>query len=70
MKVVLYSTGCPKCHVLKAKLDTAGVEYETVSDTEIMLQKGFLQVPVLEVEGEALDFLAAVNWIKGLNKGE
>ena len=32
MNITLYSTGCPQCKVLKAKLDQAGIKYNTVSD--------------------------------------
>ena len=26
--VILYSTGCPKCQVLKSKLDSKNISYE------------------------------------------
>jgi glutaredoxin len=31
--IVLYEHGCPRCKVLKLKLDKAGIQYETVTDT-------------------------------------
>ena len=40
----LYSTGCPKCQVLKKKLDTAGINYTIESDIEIGVE---LQLPEL-----------------------
>lgn len=62
--VILYSTGCPKCKILKEKLDSKIVTYQICDDTELMIQKGFRSVPMLEVDGVLMDFLQANNWIK------
>ena len=59
----LYSTGCPKCQVLKKKLDAAGINYTIESDIKIMKDKGFLQVPILEVDGKYMNFTEANKWI-------
>ena len=64
-KVILYEHGCPKCRILKMKLDQSGVEYETVNDIEIMKEKGFAEAPKLEVDGVVYGFKEAVEWIKG-----
>lgn len=61
---ILYSTGCPKCSVLKKKLDEAHLEYEVNNDIEHMKNLGIDQVPVLYVEGLYLEFKDAVDWIK------
>lgn len=63
-KVILYEHGCPRCKVLKAKLDQSGIEYETVNDIEVMKQKGFNEAPKLEVGDTVMDFKQAVDWIK------
>lgn len=68
--VTLYSTGCPKCKVLKKKLDTKGIKYDEVSDTEIMMEKGILSVPVLEVDNKLLNFVDANKWINDNNVTE
>ena len=47
MQVILYSTGCPKCKVLKAKLDGKEISYDIISDTSVMVNKGIETVPVL-----------------------
>jgi glutaredoxin len=64
-KVILYEHGCPRCKVLKAKLDQSGIEYETVNDVEVMKAKGFNEAPKLEVCGVIYDFKEAVEWLKG-----
>jgi glutaredoxin len=63
-KVILYEHGCPRCKVLKAKLDKSGVEYETVNDVKIMEAKGFKEAPKLEVDGVVYGFKEAVDWLK------
>ena len=62
--ITLYSTDCPKCKILQEKLDMKGVTYQKVSDVEIMKQKGFMSTPMLEVDGNIMTYLEAINWIK------
>lgn len=57
-----YSTNCPKCRVLKRKLDEKGVHYVVCEDTDRMLSLGIEVVPVLEVDGQMMDFSTAVQW--------
>lgn len=63
--VILYEHGCPRCKVLKTKLDQKGIEYENVSDVEIMKAKGFTEAPKLEVDGVVYNFEEAIEWMKG-----
>lgn len=63
-KVILYEHGCPRCKVLKLKLDQKGIEYENVSDIEVMKAKGFTEAPKLEVDGVVYSFKEATEWIK------
>lgn len=64
MSVVLYSTNCPKCKVLEKKLDSIGVDYTIVTDENLMISKGFSSAPMLEVDGNIMDFGNAVRWAK------
>ena len=61
--VVLYSMGCPKCDVLQSKLDRAGIKYHKVYDKWEILSKGYDVLPILEVDGNPLEFSAAVKWV-------
>ena len=63
MNVVLYSTNCPKCMVLEKKLELSDIDYQVVTDEDVMIEKGFASAPVLEVDGEVMDFGAAVRWV-------
>jgi len=64
MDVILYSTNCPKCKVLENKLNSIGVDYTIVTDEDLMISKGFSSAPMLEVDGNIMDFGNAVRWAK------
>ena len=64
-KVILYEHGCPRCKVLKMKLDQSGIQYTTINDVEVMKEKGFKEAPKLEVNEVVMDFKEAVEWLKG-----
>ncbi len=59
----MYSTGCPKCNVLKSKLDEKGVQFVVNSSTDEMVKLGITQVPMLKVDGELFGFKEAVEWV-------
>lgn len=63
MSVVLYSTDCPQCNVLKKKLENAGVEFELSNDVDSMIEKGFTSAPVLGVDDQYMTFREAIDWI-------
>ena len=62
--VILYSTGCPMCEMLKDKLKEKNIEFVTVSDVDSILAKGIQNVPVLEVNNELLDTRKALAWVQ------
>ena len=63
-KTVLYSTGCPKCKILKKKLDEKGVEYSEVNDVDAMLALDIDAVPVLIDGNNRMEFKEALDWVK------
>lgn len=63
MGVVFYSTGCPKCKILKKKLDSKGVEYEENHSVEEMLGEGLKSAPALKVDDKILLFKEAIEWV-------
>lgn len=62
-EIILYSTGCPKCEVLKKKLNEKGVPYTENNSADEMLALGITQVPVLDNNGTLMDFKQAVEWV-------
>ena len=61
--VTIYSTGCPKCKVLKMKLEKKGIEYTECHDVEKMQEMGLKSLPVLEMDGELYTFEKAIKLI-------
>ena len=67
--MVLYSSStCPKCKVLKMKLEKAGIKYTVNENIEDMQLLGIKTIPYLQTdEGSLLDFGEAVKFVNGLN---
>lgn len=61
--IILYTTGCPRCAVLKKKMDAKHITYSQVHDEDLMIAKGFMTVPILEVDGVCMEFSEANKWI-------
>lgn len=64
--IIFYSTHCPRCRVLEMKLKQKNIQYQTNTNVDEMLDKGIKEAPMLEVDGQLLNFAAAVKWINGL----
>lgn len=62
-KPILYSTGCPRCEVLKKKLTEKNVEFTEKNSVEEMLSIGITRVPVLSFNEMLMDFKEAVEWV-------
>lgn len=61
-EIILYTTHCPKCEVLKKKMDIKNIDYSVITNTDIILTKGS-SVPMLEIDGKVLNFVEANTWI-------
>lgn len=64
-KLILYSTGCSKCKILKDKMDKKDLDYIIVSDIDEIRKVG-RSVPLLSVDGVVYDFRRAIEWIKDM----
>lgn len=71
MSITLFTTHCPRCKVLEAKLAQKGVTYDEVTDIAEMEKLGIMSVPTLCIdqddEYKLLNFKQAVDWIGGLS---
>lgn len=65
-KIILYSTGCPKCKILETKMSQKNINYEVNNDVDLMQEKGFTTLPMLDIDGEMMDFGSAVKWVNGV----
>lgn len=66
-RMVLYTTGCPKCRILEKKLLDKKIEFDKCDDTEKMAELGITSVPVLKLEdGTMLGYFEAVKHVNAL----
>jgi len=64
MNVKMYGTNhCSKCKILEQKLNKNKIQYEHITDEELMIGMGFRSVPMLEVDGVIMDFAEAIKWV-------
>lgn len=68
--IILYSTHCPKCNVLERKLRDKGISYTEENSIDKMLDIGIMEVPVLSVDGNRMDFTSAVQWVNNLEEAD
>ena len=65
--IVLYTNHCPKCEILKQKLDSKGIEYKVSEDLSILKDLGISYVPVIETEeGDLLDFSKSIAFVNAI----
>lgn len=62
--ITLYSTNCPKCNVLETKLKNANIDFNISNNLENLIEQGFREAPILEVNNQYLKFSEAIKWIQ------
>lgn len=63
MNVIYTQEFCPKCKVLKKKLEEKNIKYSECSDRDILISKGIDFTPVLMVDGSMMNYGAAIKWV-------
>ena len=66
-QIVLYSTGCTRCKLVKQMLDVHHVEYTEITDKQAIEEKDFDSVPVLEVDGKCMEYSELLTWLEQNN---
>ena len=69
MGIIFYSTGCPKCKVLKKKLEEKGIKYTENTSVDEMLSLGISQVPAMKIGGTMMNYTEAVEWLEHYKEG-
>ena len=65
--IILYGNHCPKCNVLEKKLLQSNIKFEYCDDMIFIQKRGFDFMPVLEVNGQVMNFAEAVKWVNERN---
>ena len=68
ISITIYTTHCPRCEVLKKKLEQKGITwYNEIDSMEIMNDLGIKSVPMMSVnDGELMNFEEAIKWINSV----
>ncbi len=61
--ITVYSNGCPRCKVLKMKLEQKGIAYTECQDIDAMEKLGITSVPMMDVDGAMMTFEEAVKFV-------
>lgn len=64
MEVILYSTGCPQCNILKEMLQKKNIIFQIEDNVEKMKELGFSSLPMLSIDNKILNFKEAFNFLK------
>ena len=76
MEMTLYcpadASHCPKCKILKFKLDKLKLKYEEKYDPDFLKRHNYFSYPAMEINGEPHDYMQSINWVNDLSikKGE
>lgn len=72
LDIFIYSSEtCPRCEILKAKLDAKGIKYHTITNLtqdikDDLLDNHFETLPVVSFDGELMDFTRANKLIESM----
>ena len=64
MSMTLYTTGCPQCKVLETLMNNKSLHYNKITNEEEMIAKGIMSAPMLEIDGELLNYPQAMKYVK------
>ena len=66
MEIILYTlpTFCPRCNMIKTRLEEKHLTYEEIQSPEELEKMGFDIAPAVKIDGKVYGFSAALSWIK------
>lgn len=62
--MTLYHINSHQCKVIKQKLLENDLSFEEIIDIPTILEKGVVQVPTLEVDGNRMEYFEILKWFK------
>ena len=68
--ITLFSNGCRNCDFVEGLLNAKQIDFKKENDIEIMLQMGFTKMPMLDVDGEMMDFGQAVKYLMNIREDD
>ena len=62
-ELILYTNGCPKCKVIKSKLEAKDIKFTESDNIDELISHDIQSFPVLKVGEEFLSFVDANAWV-------
>lgn len=66
-RIILYSTDCPRCKLVKQMLDVHNIPYTEIVNKQVILDKDFDSVPMMDVDGKIMDYSGILTWLEQNN---
>lgn len=63
--IFYHHKGCGMCNVVEMMLKRNNIEYESIEDIDIMIERGITGTPTLDVDGTLYVKKECLDWIKG-----
>ena len=67
VKIVLYTTHCPKCKILEKKLNDKNIKYSVCEDVKVMQSLGITSVPVLMIDDKKMNYYDSIQFVNKYN---
>ena len=68
MNIKFYSNNCPQCKILQEKLNRNKIQYDHITDINLMIDMGMTTMPMLEVDGIMMIFSEAIKWVNSIEQ--
>ncbi len=70
MMVLFVSEGCGRCEGLKKRLIKNGFKFTISEDINFLIEKGYQNAPVLQINGTLYDMKASMDLLKDFEHGK
>lgn len=61
--IILFSNNCPRCKILKQKLDDKQIKYTISEDFDELIENNLQTAPILKIDDKYYQFGEAVKFI-------
>ena len=64
--IILYTSDiCERCKIVKKMLDAHSVDYDEITDRQIILSQDFESVPVIQIGDKIIDnYVNVLSWLR------
>lgn len=70
MITIYVSEGCGRCEALKKRLEKDGFDFSISKDIELLIEKGYQNAPVLQINDTFYDMKASMDLLKDFEHGK